>query len=84
MRQISRSRPALAWAGTLLAALLLASCATPPAKGPAPAASRSPTALRVATWNMEHLAEIDNAGCRPRTDADYLQMRDYVDRKSVV
>ena len=79
MRQIPRSRPARAWTGALLAALLLAACATPPAKGPAPAASGSPAALRVATWNMEHLAERNDSGCRPRGDADYAAMRAYAD-----
>ncbi|MDQ3040455.1 MAG: endonuclease/exonuclease/phosphatase family protein [Pseudomonadota bacterium] len=32
----------------------------------------------MATWNMEHLAERNGSGCRPRTDADYAAMRDYV------
>lgn len=29
---------------------------------------------------MEHLAEADNSGCRPRTEADYAAMRGYVTR----
>lgn len=68
-----------AWGALALSALLLASCATPPARGPAPAAAgQAASSLRIATWNMEHLAELDGVGCRPRTEADYVQMRDYV------
>lgn len=36
-------------------------------------------ALRVATWNLEHLAERDGEGCRPRTEADYAELRRHVD-----
>lgn len=35
--------------------------------------------LRLAAWNMEHLAEANGLGCRPRTDADYLALRDYAE-----
>ena len=31
---------------------------------------------------MEHLAERNGAGCRPRTDADYAAMRDYLEALS--
>lgn len=31
--------------------------------------------LRIATWNIEHLAERDGTGCRPRTEADYEDLR---------
>ena len=41
--------------------------------------SPAPSTLTLASWNMEHLAERDGSGCRPRTDADYAAMRDYVD-----
>jgi endonuclease/exonuclease/phosphatase family metal-dependent hydrolase len=34
--------------------------------------------LRIATWNMEHLAERDGEGCRPRAEADYATLRRYV------
>jgi endonuclease/exonuclease/phosphatase family metal-dependent hydrolase len=34
--------------------------------------------LTLATWNMEHLAERNGSGCRPRSDADYAAMREYV------
>lgn len=35
--------------------------------------------LTLASWNMEHLAELDGSGCRPRTEADYAAMRAYVE-----
>ena len=35
--------------------------------------------ITLASWNMEHLAERNDSGCRPRTDADYAAMRAYVD-----
>jgi endonuclease/exonuclease/phosphatase family metal-dependent hydrolase len=55
----------------LLSALALASI------GPALAAGAT---LRVATWNIEHLAAADGAGCRPRTKADYEALRAVVER----
>lgn len=33
--------------------------------------------LRIATWNVEHLAEADGTGCRPRTGAEYKALREY-------
>ena len=56
--------------------LLVGSCTGLPGRdaGTAPA----PT-LTLASWNMEHLAEREGSGCRPRTDADYAAMRAYVD-----
>lgn len=36
-------------------------------------------AIKLASWNMEHLAERNGSGCRPRTDADYAAMRRYVE-----
>lgn len=36
--------------------------------------------LRIATWNMEHLAGADGSGCKPRTEADYAALRETVDR----
>lgn len=35
--------------------------------------------ITVASWNMEHLAEANGSGCRPRSNADYAAMRAYVD-----
>lgn len=36
--------------------------------------------LRIASWNLEHLAESDGLGCRPRTEADYAALRVYADQ----
>ncbi len=33
--------------------------------------------IKVATWNLEHLAERDGTGCRPRTESDYEILRHY-------
>lgn len=47
---------------------------------PGPGAGLNPgAAITLATWNMEHLAERNGSGCRPRTDADYAAMQAYVD-----
>lgn len=64
------------------AALLftLASCATPPTASPASetrAATTKP--LKLASWNLEFLAERDGIGCQPRTAQDYLEMRRIAD-----
>ncbi len=39
--------------------------------------SASPKTLKIASWNLEHLAERDGLGCRPRTEADYAALRGY-------
>lgn len=54
--------------------LLLSACATsaPPTPAPGP--------LRIVSWNLEHLAEADGSGCRPRTEADYAALRALVER----
>lgn len=57
-------------------ALLAAACQTVPQSG---SPSPEPT-IRVATWNLEHLAEADGAGCRPRTAAEYEALRDHAER----
>lgn len=44
---------------------------------PAPSVEQGP--LRLAAWNMEHLAEANGTGCRPRTDADYAALRAYAE-----
>ncbi len=33
--------------------------------------------IKIATWNLEHLAERDGAGCRPRVENDYETLRRY-------
>jgi endonuclease/exonuclease/phosphatase family metal-dependent hydrolase len=36
--------------------------------------------LRLATWNLEHLAAQDSQGCRTRTEADYRRLRHHAER----
>ena len=36
--------------------------------------------LKIAPWNLEHLAEADGAGGRPRTEADDARLRAYAER----
>jgi endonuclease/exonuclease/phosphatase family metal-dependent hydrolase len=36
--------------------------------------------IRLATWNLEHLAANNGTGCRARTDADYQALREHADR----
>lgn len=57
-------------------ALLAAGCNGTPAITDA---RPSRDTLVLASWNMEHLAERNGSGCRPRTDADYAAMRAYVE-----
>lgn len=35
--------------------------------------------LKVATWNVEHLAYPSDTGCNPRTEAQIAQLREYAD-----
>ena len=59
---------AVAALGALLGVpLLLAGCQAP---GVVPG-SLEPLHLRIATWNLEHLNDTDDAGCVPREPADY-------------
>lgn len=60
-----------------IAALLL----TPIAQAAAPPAptSSSGAPLKIASWNLEFLAERDGEGCQPRMPADYAAMRRIVD-----
>lgn len=55
--------------------ILLAACAP---TAPRPNSSTQP--LKIASWNLEHLAAEDGLGCRARTEADYATLRGYVDR----
>ena len=57
--------------------LLAASCTGVPDRDAVPTPRSS---ITLASWNMEHLAERNGSGCRPRTDADYAAMRAYVDK----
>lgn len=61
----------------LVAALALMTTACTGMLSPASQPSSSST-IRLAAWNIEHLAESNGSGCRPRTDSDYAALRDYV------
>lgn len=57
-------------------ALGLASCATSrPLELPEPIASAAARPLKLASWNLEFLAERNGAGCAPRSSDDYAAMR---------
>lgn len=63
-------------------ALVLASCSppgTPSGGGTSAAGAGTPARLTVASWNLEHLAERDGEGCRPRQEADYAALRGHAD-----
>ena len=36
-----------------------------------------PKTLKLVTWNIEHLAEKEGKGCKPRTDGDYSTLKKY-------
>ncbi|HMM66242.1 MAG TPA: endonuclease/exonuclease/phosphatase family protein [Dokdonella sp.] len=55
--------------------LALAGCAPQPTR-----IAEAPRPLKIATWNLEHLAESDGLGCRPRSEADYAALRRYADQ----
>ncbi len=54
--------------------LLLAACTSTPRR------EAMPVPLKIAAWNLEHLAAADGEGCRPRGEADYAALRAYVER----
>lgn len=59
----------------MLLCLLLAACA--------PTGSHNRTApgtWKIASWNLEHLAQADDLGCRPRMEADYAALRAYAEQ----
>jgi len=58
---------------SIASALALAACSHGQSTAP-----NEPASLKLASWNMEHLAEADGSGCRPRTETDYAAMREYV------
>src|SRR6185312_12498539 len=60
-------------------ALGLAACAPQPALQPSRATKAATAPLRLASWNLEFLAERDDSGCRPRAAADYAEMRRIAD-----
>jgi len=56
---------------TASACVALTGCATQP---------QAARPLKIASWNLEHLAEVGASGCKPRTDADYAVLKGYADR----
>ncbi|MBE1528962.1 endonuclease/exonuclease/phosphatase family metal-dependent hydrolase [Sphingopyxis sp. OAS728] len=64
-------------ATALALTLTLAAC-TEPHTGPRPVTPAA-SPLKVASWNLEFLAEKDGVGCQPRTEADYRAMRRIAD-----
>lgn len=63
----------------LSASLVLTGCAAQPSLSPEAATSAETRPLKLASWNMEFLAEKDGVGCEPRTEADYAAMRGIID-----
>ena len=57
----------------LLSLSLLSGCASPTVSPATAAATAKP--LKLASWNLEFLAEKDGFGCQPRGPADYAAMR---------
>lgn len=39
--------------------------------------THSPDTITLASWNIEHLAERNNQGCKPRTEQDYAALRGF-------
>lgn len=72
-RQFSRSEKSAWHLAAALAALLVASCAGPDD-------AQRGGGIKLATWNLEHLAEANGEGCRPRAEADYAKLRSYAER----
>lgn len=66
---------AIAWVRrlsvTVSLALMVGSCATLGGGASPP--------LRLASWNLEHLAEDGARGCRPRTEAEYAALRAFAE-----
>lgn len=59
---------------------LVSGCLAPSAEQPVTPSSPSNDTVRLAAWNVEHLADDNGEGCRARTDDDYAVMRTYIDQ----
>ena len=59
--------------------LALPACSTIPGGPPPSTATIAQRPLKLASWNLEFLAEKDGIGCAPRGEADYAAMRRIVD-----
>ncbi|TAH47364.1 MAG: endonuclease/exonuclease/phosphatase, partial [Gammaproteobacteria bacterium] len=60
--------------------LLLAACSVAACSARDARVAESAQGLKIASWNLEHLAEQDGLGCRPRTESDYAALRAYAKR----
>lgn len=56
----------------------LSACQNGSTVGPEPEVSAESQTIRIAAWNIEHLADENGEGCRARTDADYALVSDYI------
>lgn len=65
-------------AAPLTLLLSLAACAPQPGR-PAAVGTTHAAPLKLASWNLEFLAEKDGVGCAPRVPEDYAAMRRIVD-----
>jgi endonuclease/exonuclease/phosphatase family metal-dependent hydrolase len=66
------------WSKPLFAlAVLLGGCAvsSSPTDERSGVSAGARDGLKLASWNLEHLAERDGEGCRPRTERDYAELR---------
>jgi endonuclease/exonuclease/phosphatase family metal-dependent hydrolase len=64
---------------TVILAVILASCAPQPEVASSSQGRAVSAPLRLASWNLEFLAEKDGAGCEPRETKDYAAMKRIVD-----
>ena len=63
-----------------LLCVLVSGCIAPSTDQPIQAQSSSDDTIRLAAWNVEHLADDNGEGCRARTDDDYALIRAYIDQ----
>jgi endonuclease/exonuclease/phosphatase family metal-dependent hydrolase len=63
----------------ILSLAVLAACTSTHTPRPVGSVASQPQPLKLASWNLEFLAEKDGAGCEPRTAADYAAMRRIAD-----
>lgn len=59
---------------------MLPGCVSEPPAGTGWVRTKHHSAIRIATWNLEHLAAANGQGCRPRTDDDYRQLQQHAER----
>lgn len=62
----------------LSALAALPACQNGSVVGPETEVSAESHTIKIAAWNIEHLADENGEGCRARTDADYALVRNYI------